>query len=97
MKILGVRDCIEQEIIKYAINNGIEKVIIFGSRARGDFKRFSDIDLAVTGGNITKFVAEVNEDTSTLLEFDIVNMDGSIQEELRNSIQKEGIILYEKV
>lgn len=31
----------------------IEKVILFGSRARGDYKRASDIDLAVQGGDIS--------------------------------------------
>ena len=30
----------------------VEKVILFGSRARGDYGRASDIDLAVYGGNI---------------------------------------------
>lgn len=36
------------------------------------------------------------EDTRTLLEFDIVDMDGPVQAELRNSIQKEGVVIYEK-
>lgn len=43
------------------------------------------------------FAITVDEETSTLLKYDIVNLDASVQEELLESIQKEGIIIYEKV
>ena len=59
MKILGIDDSIEQDIISIAIKNDIKKLILFGSRARGDFKRTSDIDLAVEGGNISAFAVQV--------------------------------------
>lgn len=39
----------------------------------------------------------MDEETSTLLEYDIVNLDRDMQEELRESIEKEGRVLYEKV
>lgn len=29
--------------------------------------------------------------------YDIVNLDGAVSEELRQSIQQEGIVLYEKI
>ncbi len=45
------------------------KVILFGSRARGDFRRTSDIDLAVTGGDFDRFALDVEEETTTLLEY----------------------------
>lgn len=79
MKILGIDDSIEQDIISIAIKNDIKKLILFGSRARGDFKRTSDIDLAVEGGNISAFAVQVDEEVSTLLEFDIINLDGRVQ------------------
>ena len=50
----------------------IDKVILFGSRARGDYKRTSDIDLAVEGGDVASFSLDVEEETTTLLKFDIV-------------------------
>ena len=68
----------------------VQKVILFGSRARGDFKRTSDIDLAVSGGDFCRFALDVEEETQTLLEFDIVDLDGTVQEELLESIRKEG-------
>lgn len=69
----------------------------FGSRARGDFRRTSDIDLAVAGGNFEAFALDVEEETSTLLKIDIINLNRDIQQELMASIQREGKILYEKV
>lgn len=70
---------------------------MFGSRARGDFKDRSDIDLAVTGGDVIAFSFAVDEETPTLLMFDVVNLDGNVQQELLDSIGKESVVLYEKV
>ena len=42
------------QIIDLANRHHIKTVILFGSRARGDFRRTSDIDLAVQGGNICR-------------------------------------------
>ena len=97
MKETGIRPQVLKEIRDLAEKYEVKKVILFGSRARGDYKRVSDIDLAVTGGNIAAFSLDVDEQTSTLLKYDIVNLDASVQQELLDSIQKEGIILYEKV
>lgn len=93
----GIKEIVLQEIIQLAKQNSVEKVILFGSRARGDFKEHSDIDLAFRGGNSSHFVLDVDEMTSTLLEFDIVDLDMPIKEELLESIKSEGVILYEKI
>ena len=93
----GIKEIVIKEIIDLAVKYDVEKVILFGSRARGDYKRTSDIDLAVIGGNIARFSLDLDEETSTLLMFDVVDLGCSIQEELRKSIEKEGKILYEKV
>lgn len=96
-KTRGVRDIVWQEIKDFARQYDIDKVVLFGSRARGDYKKTSDIDLAVWGGNIPAFMLDVDEETSTLLNFDIVNMDRALQPELIESIAKEGVVIYEKV
>ena len=93
----GIRKVVLEEITDLAKKYGLTRVILFGSRARGDYKRTSDIDLAVSGGNITRFTLDVEDETSTLLFFDVVNLDGSVQEELRESIEREGRLLYEKI
>ena len=55
------------------ISSGLQysKVILFGSRARGDDHERSDIDLAVLGGDTNNFALAVDEETSTLLMYDI--------------------------
>lgn len=93
----GIRQQVIEEICELACKYNINKVILFGSRSRGDFRRTSDIDLAVEGGDFERFVLDVDEETSTLLEFDIIVLDRNIRHELRDAIRKEGKILYEKI
>lgn len=93
----GIRVEVIEEIKKLAMKYGVEKVVLFGSRARGDYKRTSDIDLAVKGGDIPRFALDVDEETSTLLEYDIIDLEGSVQKELLESIMKEGSVIYEKI
>ena len=96
-KNTGIKNIIINEIQTLAKQYELEKVILFGSRARGDYHQTSDIDLATLGGNHTRFALDVDETTSTLLKCDIVNLDASVQNELRDSIKREGIIIYEKI
>lgn len=97
MRETGINPGVIHEIRELARKYDVGKVILFGSRARGDFKRTSDIDLAVTGGDFDRFALDVNEETSTLLEYDIVNLDREMQDELREAVWREGWVLYEKV
>ncbi len=87
---------IREEIVALAQKYQIEKVILFGSRARGDNKERSDIDLAVSGGNIVEFRLDIDDEVRTLLMFDVVNLDGPVQKPLLKSIEEEGVVLYEK-
>lgn len=84
-------------IIKLAEEYGIEKVILFGSRARGDNRERSDIDIAVSGGNVIEFALDAEEKIDTLLMFDIVNLDKYVQPELIAEIEKDGVVIYEKI
>ena len=86
-----------QELRELARRHALRKVILFGSRARGDYDRSSDSDLGLSGGNRAAFAVDVEEQTRTLLKYDVVDLDGTVQEELREAIQREGIVIYEKV
>lgn len=96
LKNTGIREQVIKETIDFAKKYDVEKVLLFGSRARGDFKRTSDIDLAVSGGDFDRFALDVDEETTTLLMFDIIDLDREMQPELRESIEKEGVVLYEE-
>ena len=93
----GLSERLLCEIIALAKRRGLERVVLFGSRARGDYRETSDIDLAVSGGDVDAFAIDVEEEAQTLLCFDVVNLDGSVQRELLESIAREGCVIYEKV
>lgn len=93
----NMRQEIVEEIRQLAKDCNVDKVILFGSRARGDHKYRSDIDLAVTGGDSTRFAVDADEVIRTLIMFDVVNLDGVVQEALRKTIEREGKIIYEKI
>ena len=93
----GIKPVVLEAIINFAQKYQIKQVILCGSRARGDFYRARDIDLAVHGGNVIGFTLAAKEETSTLLDFDVVDLDKSVDKKLLNSIEKEGRIIYEKI
>ena len=96
-KNTGIKKQVIEEIRSLAERYNISRVILFGSRARGDFYRTSDIDLAVSGGDYIRLAVDIEEETSTLLHFDIVDLDAVGESELRSRIEREGVILYEKI
>lgn len=59
--MVNLKENIIREIKDLAIECGVEKVILFGSRARGDNKERSDIDLAIEGGKTALFAVEAEE------------------------------------
>lgn len=93
----GIRSEVLREIIQLAKQNNVKQVILFGSRARGDYKKRSDIDIAFRGGNSSCFILSVDEETSTLLEFDVIDLDKPVREDLLQSIEEEGILIYEEI
>ena len=88
---------VKKQLILLAEKYGVQKLILFGSRARCSNKPTSDIDLAVSGGDISRFRCDIDDEIETLLMFDVVNLDEPVQRELLDSIEKEGVIIYEKV
>ena len=93
----GLRKEVLDSIRSIAAADDVGCLKLFGSRARGDYRERSDIDLAVYGGKVEKFWLDVEEDVPTLLKFDVIDMNKPISRELIDSIEKEGIIIYEKI
>lgn len=87
-----------EEIIEISSKyNSINKVVLFGSRARGDNGDRSDIDLAIyCESSILDFIEDIESNTSTLLEFDFSDMKSINDELFIEQVNKEGINLYEK-
>ena len=93
---MNLPDSIREGIVRLARKYGLSRVVLFGSRARGDNWERSDVDLAVAGGDVVRFSLDVDEELPTLLMFDVVNLDGPVQPELLEEIQRDGVLLYEK-
>lgn len=94
---VSLKENIVIEIQELAEKCNLDKVILFGSRARRDNREKSDIDLAISGGNSAEFATAVDDEINTLLFFDVVDMGLPISDELTESINREGICIYEKV
>lgn len=97
--------CMEQlmdKIKMIAFNYpNIYKMILFGSRARGDFRSSSDIDLAIfskyeSSLEVANFTNDI-EKLDTLFKFDIVFINSSTDEKLLDNINKEGIVIMERL
>src|SRR5262245_110701 len=75
-----------------------KKIVLFGSRARQDHSERSDYDLAFIGIDSKRwaeFVLWIDEEAPTLLEFDLVHYE-SASDEMKKSIDAEGVIIYER-
>ncbi len=75
-----------------------ERIILFGSRARGDYKHNSDIDIAVDlvlDFRGKRKLLEKIDKLSGLYTVDIVFLP-EIDENFRKKILEEGKVLYEK-
>lgn len=100
-KKYDLKDEIVEGLCSLGRKYDLEKIILFGSRAKKTNWERSDIDLAVSGfrGAVDFFgFKEDVERIPTLLIFDIVDLESSlISGALRQEIQKYGVILYEKI
>lgn len=93
---------LEKRIIDEIINISckykyINKVILFGSRARGDNSPKSDIDLAIYADeSVLEFIEDIEMNVNTLLEFDFSDMNSIFDEFFIQQVEKEGKVIYEK-
>ena len=85
-----------RELFSFAAKHSVRKIILFGSRARGNNTERSDVDIAVYGGDFDSFYWDIKENIHSLLMFDVINADASISEELKKEIKKDGVVIYEK-
>ena len=79
----------------------VEMIYIFGSRARGDYRKWSDIDLAVKYLGNDEFHRKVvniivSELADTAHKIDVIDYNSKLSDKFRKSIDEEKVILYEK-
>ncbi|MEA1960833.1 MAG: nucleotidyltransferase domain-containing protein [Bacillota bacterium] len=74
----------------------IEKAAIFGSRAMGNFKRGSDVDLVVYGSQITEEIVQhlstlLNEELPLPYYFDVLHYESITDTDLKKHIDEYGV------
>lgn len=77
----------------------IEKAIIFGSRAMGNYKKGSDIDLAIVGEKITdqmktRLSSILNQELPIPYFIDVVDYKSITNKDLVKHIDTEGKVIY---
>jgi predicted nucleotidyltransferase len=98
--IYGIDEELLNKIIKiFQGKTNIKKVILFGSRAKGNYKHGSDIDLALIGDlnivELNNISIELDELDSPYL-FDLCNYNKLNNKELKEHIDRVGKIIYER-
>lgn len=79
----------------------IEKAVIFGSRAKGNYKPGSDIDIAIFGEDITfdtisRLHAVLEDESPMPYFFDIVDYTHLNHEQLKEHIDRVGKVIFER-
>ncbi|TXD79746.1 nucleotidyltransferase domain-containing protein [Algoriphagus ratkowskyi] len=98
---IGISNTHLQEIRDYAKKySNIEKVIIYGSRAKGNYKPGSDLDLVLIGDHL-EFRDQLNfsgdlDDSYQPYFFDVA-IEGHIRNEsLLDHVRRVGKVIYDK-
>ena len=82
--------------ISAAAKKYAQRVVLYGSRARGDHHPESDIDIAFFGSNEGFFRFETcMEQLPTLLEYDLVHVTEKTSPAFAENIKKDGIVLMD--
>lgn len=97
MNKFGISEKSFKLIVDYFKNqNNIEEVIIFGSRAIGNYKKGSDIDIAIKGKGARKIssvsiAAYLNENLPIPYKIDVVDYNFLNHPDLKHHIDTVGI------
>lgn len=84
----------------FASNRRIERVILYGSRAKGNYKPFSDVDITLVGpdlsrNDISTLYAAIDESLLPY-KFDISLFSSLKNEDLIEHIARRGIVIYQR-
>ena len=97
MKLNNLPERIKLQLIRVLSHEpSVSRAMLFGSRARGDAREGSDIDIALFGNNIPLFINTRLRDSAGLYKLDIVHYHHCDNELLKQNILQDGIEIYRK-
>ena len=75
-------------------------IYLYGSRARGDHRERSDIDIALLCPDVTAKewdqVFKIIENADTLHCIDCIRYDAIVDENFKSAIDRDKVVIYEK-
>ena len=75
----------------------IKSAKIFGSRAKGNYKRYSDVDIAIftdSEVNLSSSVKDRLDDLYAIYNFDVIDYDKISNTDIKEHIDRVGIEFY---
>lgn len=97
MTTYGINQTVFERLMAYfQREEEIQRVILFGSRAKGTARYNSDIDLCIdyTGKQKWKVIDAIDEIVG-IYSFDVL-FSGSLNKESERQIERDGVVIYEK-
>ncbi len=93
-----LQNILDQIIAQLRTFEQVERIVLFGSRARNDAEERSDIDIAIDADADQRLwfqIEDILEEADTLLSFDLTRLNEA-SDNLRRRIETEGTVLYER-
>lgn len=96
-----MNDMVLNEITAIAKQFNVDRILLYGSRARGDHLPLSDYDIAIFGEHLSDadkvLLSHAIDDIKTLKKIDVVFMTSDRDDDFARQIFKEGVAIYEQV
>ncbi|MCX4274269.1 MAG: nucleotidyltransferase domain-containing protein [Candidatus Gastranaerophilales bacterium] len=100
MNKFGLPERTVNELLEYFKSKpGVEKVVVYGSRAKGNFRNGSDIDFAIWTDDKSAYELRIEaelDDLETPYMFDVTDYKNLSHEGMKNGIDRDGVLFYQK-
>jgi len=93
------QEVIEQIKVVIARCSKVTRAVIFGSRAKGNYKKYSDIDICLFGkvsSEEAEWVRSELDELNVIYEFDVVSFEEVKSDELKEHIVRCGVEFYSR-
>lgn len=79
----------------------VQSALMFGSRAKGNYRSGSDVDIALKGEALSyqiilRISAQLNEETLMPYHFDVLDYNTLTNDQLKDHINRVGKIFYQR-
>lgn len=88
---------LDRLVVVMSKSNAVRRAVIFGSRARGDNKYNSDIDIAIyTDGELYSGFSQDLDEAAGIFKTNIIIMERLSNDNLRRNIERDGVEIYRR-